>query len=95
MSGPIRIDSSAVRWREVDGEIVAVDLRNSRYMAANPSATALWPLLDRGTTLHELSVALSDRWSLPEEIARRDAERLVAWLREAGLLLDTSDTHKP
>ena len=95
MSSPIRIDSSAVQWREVDGEVVAVDLRNSRYMAANASATGLWPLLARGTTLPELSAALVQRWSLTEEVARRDAEQLVTWLGETGLLLDPPEADQP
>ena len=95
MTGPIQIDASAVQWREVDGEVVAVDLRNSLYMAANASATVLWPLLARGTTLSELTASLVQRWSLAEEVARRDAEQLVAWLRDMGLLLDAPGTSGP
>jgi hypothetical protein len=83
----LRLDPGAVQWREVQGEVIAVDLRNSRYLSVNRSGALLWPLLWRGTTITELARVLMDRWSLDEPVAHRDADRLVGWLHDAGLLV--------
>jgi hypothetical protein len=67
--------------------VIAVHLRNSRYLTVNPSAALLWPLLYRGTTVAELAGALIDRWGLEEHRAWADADGLVTCLRRAGLLI--------
>jgi hypothetical protein len=76
-----------VQWEEVDGEVIAVDRRNSRYLGANRTATVLWRLLVGGATLPELAGALTNRWGIDEALATRDAEALVRSLQTAGLIV--------
>jgi hypothetical protein len=83
----VRLDPGAVSWREVQGEVIAVDSHNARYLGTNESAALLWPMLARGTTVDELAGALTERWTLPAQRAHADAEALVRWLGDAGLLL--------
>ena len=41
----MRLRTDAVEWREVEGEIVALDLRDEMYLGVNGSGAVLWPLL--------------------------------------------------
>ena len=50
MTEPLRVRADALEWREVDGEIVALDLRRSVYLAINPSGALLWPALVEGAS---------------------------------------------
>jgi hypothetical protein len=83
----LKLDADAIHWRELNGEVIAIDLRNNQYLTINPSGVLLWPLLARGATLEQLSAALLGRWSLDPQRAHQDADRFVAWLREQRLLL--------
>jgi hypothetical protein len=87
----IRLDPDALQWREVEGETIAVDLRNSICLTVNASGAVLWPLLARGATLTELADALVQRWTLEADQARGDAQRFVAWLTEQGLVLTSPE----
>ncbi len=50
MNGFLRLRSDALAWREIEGQIVSVDLRGSVYLATNRTGAALWPALVEGTT---------------------------------------------
>ena len=47
--GPVRSRLATVDadldWREVEGELVALDLRESRYLAVNRTGQVLWAAL--------------------------------------------------
>ncbi|MGO9900478.1 MAG: PqqD family peptide modification chaperone [Solirubrobacteraceae bacterium] len=82
----LRLRSSAVMWREVDGEVLALVLDHSEYVAANRSATALWRMLEHGATSRALAGALSQRWGLDPDRALVDAQGFVGELDQQGLL---------
>jgi hypothetical protein len=69
--GPLRLRST-LEWREVDGEIVALDLDRSVYLAANSSGALMWRLLSDGTTRDELVEALTDAYAVDRPTAERD-----------------------
>jgi coenzyme PQQ synthesis protein D (PqqD) len=75
-----------LHWREVDDEIVALELRRATYLAANSSGRLLWQLLARGATTAELARALVDVYGIDAATAALDADRFVEQLREADLL---------
>ena len=54
MAERLRVRAEAVEWRTVEGEIVALDLRRSLYLAINPSGATLWPALVEGASRDEL-----------------------------------------
>jgi hypothetical protein len=75
-----------LHWREVDGEIVALEARGSTYLAANGSGGMLWTMLAHGATQGELAAALVETYGIDAEGAAADADRFVEQVREAGLL---------
>lgn len=86
MDAQVRLLPSALTWREVDGEIVAVDNRTSTYIAINRAGTTLWPALERGASRDELVALLLSRFSIDAARAASDVDTFVAMLAERSLL---------
>lgn len=75
-----------LEWREVEGEIVALDLRESTYLSVNKTGTALWPHLTAGASRDELVAVLASRYGVDTEAAARDVDAFLHTLEEKGLL---------
>ena len=82
----LTLRSDDLHWREVDGEIVALEGRAANYLAANGSGGLLWRMLADGATRDDLAAALVDAYDIDAAAAMADADRFVAQVREAGLL---------
>jgi hypothetical protein len=82
----LRLNRDAIEWREVEGEIVALDVGAAEYVAANPAGATLWHALSGGTSRDQLVQALTRDFAVDEETAGRDVDAFVATLRERGLL---------
>ena len=82
----LRLRPEAVLFREVEGEVVGVDVAGGEYFAVNPSGAVLWPALAEGTTLEDLAERLVARFRIGTEQARADAAAFVAALDGRGLL---------
>jgi hypothetical protein len=67
-----QLDPERVVWREVDNEIVAVDLVNATYLSANPAAGVLWPLLAAGATPDEMVATILAEFDANEAQVRQD-----------------------
>lgn len=78
-------DEHAV-WREVDGEIVILDLRSSRYLQLNASGTALWRWLAQDADEPALVSALAAQFDLAEAQAARDVTAFLRDLEAQGFL---------
>jgi hypothetical protein len=82
----VRLRADRVTWREVEGEVVALDLQASTYFSANASGSVLWPLLLEGATRTELTDALVKSFDVGPEQAAVDVDAYLASLDELGLL---------
>ena len=86
MSEQLKVRAGAVEWRQLDGEIVALDLRRSLYLGINPSGTALWQDLVEGATREELVERLRDDFGLSPEAAVADVDSFLDELAQHDLL---------
>lgn len=86
MTETIRLRDDSIEWREVEGEIVALDRAAREYIAVTGSGAVLWPLLVAGTTPSALAEALAARFDVSPATADRDVERFVASLEARDLL---------
>jgi hypothetical protein len=84
----LRVRADALEWREIDGEIVALDLRTSLYLAINPSGTVLWPALVEGASREELIELLRKESGAPQDTVSADVDGFLAELAEQDLLVD-------
>jgi hypothetical protein len=82
----IRLRRDLVEWREVDGEIVALDLARSLYLAVNRTGALLWPAVSEGTTRERLVEMLVSAFALDPAAARADVDAFLADLERQGLL---------
>ncbi len=92
MTDQIVARSEDLEAREVEDELVLLDLRTQTYLSLNPTGAHLWPLMVEGTDRAALVAALCDRHHIEIAVAERDVDALVAQLREANLL-QSADGH--
>ena len=86
MSRSLRIRPGVVEWRQLEEEIVAVDTRQSTYMAVNRSGALLWPALLEGATREELVECLVGKYGLDQGDADRDVDMFIKALEDQDLL---------
>jgi hypothetical protein len=82
----LKLRKADLHWREIDGEIVALETRGSRYVAANGAGTVLWRALLAGTTREGLADELVREYGIDRERAVADADRFLDTLVEMDLL---------
>jgi hypothetical protein len=82
---PIRL-RAGVEWRTVSGEVVALDLESSAYLAVNGTGSILWPLVASGTTTARLVDELVTRFDIDADDARRDVGAFLDSLRSLSLV---------
>jgi hypothetical protein len=83
----IRLRSTDLDWRIVEGEVVMLD-GQERYMAANQAGATLWPMLAEGATRSALAIRLREQFDIDEQVASRDVDAFLSELRVQGLLED-------
>jgi hypothetical protein len=86
MTDLIKLRPDGIEWREIDGEIVALDVAASRYLAGNRTAAALWPKLVEGASRDEFVRELTARFDVDAETAGRDLDSFLRGLDARGLL---------
>ncbi len=84
----LRLRPEALQWREIEGEVVAVDLETSSYLGANEAGAVLWRALATGATKEELAALLVAEFDIDAEQAASDTDAFVAQLRENDLLAE-------
>jgi hypothetical protein len=86
LTAVLKLREDALVWREIDGEVVAVDVDASTYLGANLSGTLLWRLLADGASRDELVDALVEGFGIDVDRARADTEAFLASLSARSLL---------
>jgi len=82
----IHLRAEDLSWREIDTEVVAVDVSTSMYLSANESGAVLWRLLAAGATRAELAASLEERYGIDRERAEADVEAFIESLEHRNLL---------
>ena len=87
----LRLNTDAVSWREVDGEVIALRLASSEYLSTNGTGTIVWKALVPGATRRELVEILTAEYGIEAERAGADVDAFVDVLSSCGLLCRVSD----
>ena len=82
----LRLRDTDLHWREIDGEVIALEARGSTYLAANGAGTLLWRALVAGATRERLVDELVSVYGIERDRAVADVDGFVAALAEQGLL---------
>jgi coenzyme PQQ synthesis protein D (PqqD) len=83
---PLRLRSDALKWREIDDDVVAVDIDRSTYLSTNESGALLWLELAGGTTRNALVERLAQAYLIDSERAAADVDNFLSELNDQGLL---------
>jgi hypothetical protein len=83
----LRLREAEVDWREVEGELIVLDLRESRYLAINRTGQALWTALASGATKDVLIERLIEAFGIDRARAVADVEAFTSELDSRGLLV--------
>jgi hypothetical protein len=86
MGAELKLRREAVEWREVDGEVLALDVGASEYLSTNRTGTRLWQALAAGSDRPALVAMLVDAFEVDDRTASQDVDRFVAALRRRDLL---------
>jgi hypothetical protein len=81
-----RLRKNGVSWRELDGQIVVLDLESSKYVTVSGAGAVIWERLVPGTTVDEIVSALVEVFDIDEATARADTESFLEDLRQRNLL---------
>ena len=82
----LKLREADVHWREIDGEVIALETRASRYVATNGAGTVLWRALLGGATREGLADELVREYGIDRDRALADADHFIATLAELDLL---------
>ena len=82
----LRLRDDRVRWREIDEDVVAVDIDRSTYLSTNGSGALLWLELAQGTTRNQLVERLAQAYLIDSERAEADVDAFLSDLNGQGLL---------
>jgi hypothetical protein len=80
--------TSDLEWREIEDEVIAVDVKTSTYLSANGSGMLLWQELAKGTTKETLVDRLVEAYGIGRERAEADVDGFLEELGSRGLLAD-------
>ena len=82
----LRLRQDELVWREIDNELIAVDVASSAYLSANPTGALLWQMLAAGTTRQDLIDRLVERFGISSEQAATDVDAFLKSLEARRLL---------
>jgi hypothetical protein len=84
----LHLREAGIRWRDIEGELVAVDLDSSTYLGANRSGLELWRALAAGARHDDLVSRLVDVFGIERARATRDVDAFLADASAKRLLRD-------
>jgi hypothetical protein len=83
----LRLRTTDLAWRDVNGSVLLLDLRDSEYLELNRAGSLLWHRLDQGGAGQAALVdVLVEAYGLAVDQAEQDVKAFIALLEEADLL---------
>jgi hypothetical protein len=73
-------------WRELNGQIIVLDLNRSSYVSLDGAGSMLWLRLAGGATLDELVATVLEAYDVDDATARADVVAFLDDLRLRGFL---------
>ena len=75
-----------IAWRNVNDEIVILDLKSGEYFTLNDVAQCIWKSITDEKSVEEIKVKIIDEYDVSHEKADRDFEVFITGMIEQGLL---------
>ena len=81
--------SPSVRTRELDDELIVLDLGQGEYYSLNPSGAQIWKALEAGRGMNWIRAEVVTRWPIPLEEGMAMASMVLQDLLKRGLIVRT------
>jgi hypothetical protein len=81
----IRIRKDVV-FRDLEGELVLLNLATGVYFGLDPIGTRIWALIDDGRTADEIVGVITAEYEVDEDACRADLARFLVALRDNDLV---------
>jgi hypothetical protein len=78
--------SEDVVWRDLDDEVVILDVVSNQYFGLSGAGSMMWRLLTENRTLDQIVVLVQEEFDADAKQLRTDLEALVKDLEGRGLL---------
>jgi hypothetical protein len=75
-----------VKWQEIEGEGILVNLETGYYFSLNPVGLFIWSHCDGQQTCRQIAAGLVEHFDVDEVTAYRDVESFLAQMDAEGLL---------
>ena len=75
-----------VPYKEVEGELLLLDLKSGNYFGLNPTGKFIWEMLNGTKTRTDIVKALKKRFKLREDSAKKHAESFLKELKKYNLI---------
>ncbi|MFC1628296.1 PqqD family protein [Gemmatimonadota bacterium] len=85
LASRVRVNDDIV-FRDLDGEVVLLNLESGTYFGLDQVGTRIWALLQQHETLHDVHTAILNEFDVESDHCERDLLDLVARLDEHGLV---------
>ena len=83
----VRIRDEGVVWRQLDGEIIVLEMNSGSYLNLNGPGKVLWLALAEQQPVEALPGLLVSTYGITEDRARNDSSAFVADLLQRSLLV--------
>jgi len=81
----VRVSSNQV-YSQLGNEVAILELDRGVYYGLNDTGSFLWNLMQKPVRVNEMSAALVEEFEIDAETAEQDLLRVLADLRDAGLI---------
>ena len=81
------IPSTKLSWREVHGELVAIDTNNGEYHVFNPIGKLIWLSIDEGQSVNDILEKILKEYDVNKDSVVSDLNEFLVDLCERGLLI--------
>lgn len=80
----------SVRTRELDDELIVLDLNQGEYYSLNPAGAEVWKALEAGQGLDWIRDQVVSRWPVPPEEGMAMVSSVLQDLLQRGLIARAS-----
>ena len=80
------IDPNKIVWRNIDGDVVILNLDSGVYYNLNKTGSLIWCLLDKQRSTEEIIERICERYRIAPEKASRDILAVIEDLKKESLI---------
>lgn len=78
-----------ITWRDVNDEVVVLDLKSGEYYTMNQTGQCIWRALMEGKTVDQVKDLVLERFQVEKDKALTDVEEFISGMMDKGLLYRT------